>query len=135
MLPDKKVCIDCNEEKPIEEFYVFQGKYTSSYCKRCMKVRWKRRRANPETRLRDNQHMRDYLKMRRLNDPEFREREREYYRAYYRSHPKKCCNVLIKHHNDLKDDPERLTTAFIKKMSRCSCNIEVGIDENNAESI
>jgi hypothetical protein len=35
----------------------------------------------------------------------------------------KCCDILEKHHNDLKDDPERLTTDFIKKISRCNCKV------------
>ena len=32
-----------------------------------------------------------------------------------------CCKVLQSHAEILKDDPERLSTAFIKKMSKCDC--------------
>ena len=33
-----------------------------------------------------------------------------------------CCVVLKSHHEVLKDDPERLTTDFIKKLSQCDCD-------------
>jgi hypothetical protein len=33
-----------------------------------------------------------------------------------------CCKILKKHHDALKDDTERLSTEFIKKMSKCSCD-------------
>ena len=32
-----------------------------------------------------------------------------------------CCTILESHHNLLKDDPEHLSTAYIKKMSQCNC--------------
>lgn len=32
-----------------------------------------------------------------------------------------CAIALYNHHEDLKDDPERLTTEFIAKLSNCSC--------------
>lgn len=32
-----------------------------------------------------------------------------------------CCDVLKSHHTSLKDDPERLTTTFIKNLSNCGC--------------
>jgi DNA-directed RNA polymerase subunit RPC12/RpoP len=33
-----------------------------------------------------------------------------------------CCNILKEHHNQLKEDPERLSTEFIKSLSNCNCN-------------
>jgi len=33
-----------------------------------------------------------------------------------------CCVILESHHELLKYDPERLSTEFIKKMSRCVCD-------------
>jgi DNA-directed RNA polymerase subunit RPC12/RpoP len=33
-----------------------------------------------------------------------------------------CCRTLQDHHEALKEDPERLTTDFIKKLSRCECD-------------
>lgn len=40
-----------------------------------------------------------------------------------------CKSFLKKHHEDLKDDPERLTTGFLKELMGCSCGIsETGIE-------
>jgi diadenosine tetraphosphate (Ap4A) HIT family hydrolase len=36
-----------------------------------------------------------------------------------------CCVVLKSHAELLKDDPERLSTDFIKKMSQCDCKKQV----------
>jgi hypothetical protein len=36
-----------------------------------------------------------------------------------------CCTVLKSHAELLKDDPERLSTDFIKKMSKCDCKKQV----------
>jgi hypothetical protein len=33
-----------------------------------------------------------------------------------------CCNILYVHHELLKDDPNRLTTEFIKKITQCKCD-------------
>ena len=33
-----------------------------------------------------------------------------------------CCTILKKHRVLLKSDPERLSTDFIKKLSRCDCD-------------
>jgi hypothetical protein len=35
-----------------------------------------------------------------------------------------CCAILKDHHEKLKEDPERLTTNFIKKLSHCRCKIK-----------
>jgi hypothetical protein len=32
-----------------------------------------------------------------------------------------CCKILKSHKESLKDDPERLTTEFIKRVSKCEC--------------
>ena len=34
-----------------------------------------------------------------------------------------CCTILKKHYDLLKGDPERLSTEFIKKLSKCDCDI------------
>jgi hypothetical protein len=36
-----------------------------------------------------------------------------------------CCTILKSHAELLKDDPERLSTDFIKKMSKCDCKKQV----------
>lgn len=32
-----------------------------------------------------------------------------------------CCNILKQHHDLLRDDPDRLSTDFIKNLSGCAC--------------
>jgi hypothetical protein len=32
-----------------------------------------------------------------------------------------CCNIIKKHHDALRDDPERLSSEFIKELSGCRC--------------
>jgi hypothetical protein len=34
-----------------------------------------------------------------------------------------CKEILQQHHEDLKDDPERLSTKFIADVAGCSCRI------------
>ena len=46
----------------------------------------------------------------------------------HRKHPdiknhRSCALILLKHHEDLKDDPERLRTGFIAKLSGCACAV------------
>jgi hypothetical protein len=36
-----------------------------------------------------------------------------------------CCDILKSHHDLLKYDSERLSTDFIKKLSRCSCRTDM----------
>jgi hypothetical protein len=40
---------------------------------------------------------------------------------HYNRIPRSCCTILKKHAADLKDDPEHLTTDFIRGLSRCGC--------------
>jgi len=42
-----------------------------------------------------------------------------------------CAEILKQHHEDLKDDPERLSTEYIAKMARCSCPKKAGIKSTN----
>lgn len=36
-----------------------------------------------------------------------------------------CCSILKTHADILKDDPERLSTEFIKRLSKCNCEEDV----------
>jgi len=49
--------------------------------------------------------------------------------------PRGTCTVIAAHHEMLKDDPERLSTAFIQKMCRVDCKCKVnkptGGEEND----
>jgi hypothetical protein len=33
-----------------------------------------------------------------------------------------CCTILESHHRLLKNDPDRLSTEFIKNLSKCECD-------------
>ena len=35
---------------------------------------------------------------------------------------KKCRRIIKEHHEIMKDDPNRLTSAFLIKLTRCNCN-------------
>lgn len=49
-------------------------------------------------------------------------RNRRSYNPIKRVKKSSCCSILNQHHEILKNDPERLTTEFIKSLSRCECN-------------
>ena len=38
---------------------------------------------------------------------------------------RECMVILKKHHEDLKDDPDRLSTEFIARLSGCTCGMKV----------
>jgi hypothetical protein len=45
---------------------------------------------------------------------------------------KGCKRILLQHHEDLKHDPERLSTKFIADVAGCSCRIvKKKIEENS----
>jgi hypothetical protein len=56
----------------------------------------------------------------------YKEYRREYQREWRKTHTPSgldCCKILLDHHEDLKYDPEHLTTDFIKKLSKCECDM------------
>jgi hypothetical protein len=46
----------------------------------------------------------------------------------------KCRVQLRKHHEEMKDDPERLTTEFLARICRCECRA-LRDDDNEADRI
>jgi len=44
---------------------------------------------------------------------------------------KGCKKILQQHHNDLKDDPERLSTKFIADVAGCKCRLVIKKQEEN----
>jgi len=38
--------------------------------------------------------------------------------------PQTCCDFLRVHHDIYKDDPERLSTEFIKELMHCKCEVK-----------
>ena len=89
-----------------------------SWCKQCCSI-----------------YYNQYSKKKWKTDLEYRERRKEYFRRYmsnpenalrhykYNDH-KKACKLIQKHHDEMKDDPDRLTTAFIQRIVGTRCDIE-----------
>lgn len=78
----------------------------------------------------DCAHRRLYQRNRYHTDPEYRERHRILKRDRYRAaHPgytprrsRPVCVIIAEHHLALKDDPERLSTVFLKKLIGVDCD-------------
>ena len=76
-----------------------------------------------------NKYMKEYYRKRTTSDPEYKKNRLEKCKQYLRDHPeatgrkytKQICNIIKKHHNDMKNDPEHLTTDFIQKMVGIKC--------------
>jgi hypothetical protein len=117
-----KECSTCRETKPVSEFYKNKARSDGlqHQCKIC---------TNAVTNT--------YRKRRLKNDPEYRKRRNELQRlvhkkAYweikggnvkvYTSQKERVCKIIKEHHDDMKDDPEHLTTEFLKSLLRVDCN-------------
>lgn len=84
MLMNSKVCVTCEEEKPISEFNILRGKYIQSSCKKCIAL-------NTRNRYRTNEKYRkSIIEKNKL-------RASEYSRRYSRAHPE-----LVKEINRIK---------------------------------
>ena len=93
-----KRCSKCVIEKDESEFHTYNRKgktYTDSYCKTCKKkysIAW-------------------------FNRLSVKERA-----EYYSQHRgNKTCNIIKNHHEEMKDDPEHMTTEFIQKIVGRKC--------------
>jgi len=100
-----KTCRLCGVEKDISEYY-----------------------KNPQTRDNFRHECKTcckWMNHKYKNDPDYRKRNREYAKAYYRSkHPSTpswVCRIIQQHHEEMKDDPERLSTDFIQKIVGRKC--------------
>lgn len=89
-----KVCIDCGID------------ITGTKAKRCHDCSKTARREYAAIRYKAHQTARREYAAR------WYKAQREYAARWF------CCAVLNKHHEDLKDDPERLSTGFIKELSK-----------------
>lgn len=90
-------------------------KCTCGKCKTCCDRKWARE--NPERRAKINRKWIDshpdvkIKQLDKLNSPEVQEQ----------IHKRIVCNILKKHADDLKDDPERLSTAFLQDIIGIKC--------------
>ena len=75
-------------------------------------------RRNLEKREYFRKYMEEYDK-----NPEHKKRARERVKKlqHERGTTKSACTILKKHHEAMKDDPEHLTTEFIKKLIKVDC--------------
>ena len=48
----------------------------------------------------------------------------KHYNEHYNKN-KRGCNILKKHHEDMKDDPESLTTKFMRNLIRTKGNLKL----------
>lgn len=116
-----RTCPKCNTEKEDTEFYKNKkdanGKQT--VCKECQKVYAKdlyhsRVENEPDFRAKRNKYQCDYLRKKRraAGIPE---------RGIRGAYTGVICNMIKKHHEEQKDDPEHLTTEFMQKILGRRC--------------
>ena len=139
---DLKICSHCKQEKSISEFYKNRNSKDghTGQCKTCFSkyasFKWKN---DPEYRKKSNEHWKVYSKQRRAKDPEYRKKIYKAHEKYIKkrikvdpefsrhqtelSYKHKICKLIKKHHVDLKDDPEHLTTEFIQKLIGVKCDV------------
>jgi len=75
------------------------------------KKRWKKK--NPEKAK--ETHRRLYCEYWERNKDEINKKKREHRKEV-------VCDIIKKHHEDMKDDPESLTTEFIQKIVNIKCD-------------
>ena len=107
-MTETKTCKKCGEEKELSEFYYAQTAKDrlQQHCKACHK-----------------KGCAEYLRKRYNTDTEFRIKTRAYHKAYDYLHrySEETCNIIRHHHEEMKDDPERLSTEFIQTIVGRKC--------------
>ena len=98
-----KRCTKCGVEKDVSLFGKFYaGKDgRSSWCKTCI-----------------NSASKECVKARLRSDPKFKE---EYIIRLENLKRVATCNILKRHHDVMKDDPEHLTTEFLQDLIGIDC--------------
>lgn len=119
-----RTCIHCNVEQDDSEFYVSKADPNGKqvWCKSCQK----------------NYNLIRYQNAKK-NDPDFFKKRNEYQKQYARKQrrdaglPERCergtytgviCKILKEHHEELKDDPERLSSEFLQVILGRRCKNE-----------
>lgn len=114
-----KLCTKCNQLKDESEFPRQRNRYNYKlfdWCKGCWKEYLKTIRNTPKKQRKHSEpryekecpDLSQYLPLlkRRKDDG-----------AYHG-----VCKIICKHHEEMKDDPERLTTEFIQKIVKVKCD-------------
>jgi hypothetical protein len=114
-------CNKCGIEKEESEFHSSMLKQRNYSCKVCVKERYRERSRKLGNLVRGSDEYNAAMSKARRD-------------AYDRNHPLPLeinrsnrttnpCRILKIHHELLKDDPERLTTDFIKKICKSKCDV------------
>lgn len=102
-------------------------------CVRCYKREWRENNKDKiiERRRTYYQENKDILAEKgKLWQEENKDRWNEIQRKSIQKRNKNLtCNILKAHHEELKDDPERLSTDFINQLIGTKCNVEDDSDE------
>ena len=115
-----RTCLHCNVEKDDTEFYRSKKDATGiqSWCKDCQKTyannRYKSLATDPEYRKKLNAYQSERLRKIRREQGVPERGVRGVYTGV-------ICNMIKKHHEELKEDPEHLTTEFMQKMLGRKC--------------
>lgn len=113
-----KICSKCKIEQSTSEFYkrATTNDGLAQWCKSCrskyFKKRWKE---DPAFRKRQIKYTNEYIKKRKQEDREFAKNYNELVYKY------QICKIIRNHHEELKDDPEHLTTEFIQSIMGVKC--------------
>lgn len=136
---DIRVCAICKIEKPLSEFHKdSHHKYCGGhqyYCKSCRSARPPRK--SPQTakmricnKCRVEKPVTEFYSRKR--DGIFHvckkcERELHEYKKVENPKPRgrkptAVCNIIKRHHEEMREDPEHLSTDFLKKLLRVNCD-------------
>lgn len=118
----KEMCKTCYSRKYREEHPERQKrdrecskKYAKEHPDKIKKWRREWQRKNPD---KVREHQRRY----REKHPEVKIKALNYLKKHEKDiHKKQVCRILKKHAEDLKDDPERLSTEFLQKIIGIKC--------------
>jgi len=138
----EKCCTQCGIKKPI----IAKGLCSSCYSKQWLKDnpekhelrKIKQKEKAREWKLKNPEKTQEYIKNWRINNPErYKELRKAQNLRYLERHPEKkaeslknlnerinklrTCNILKKHAEEMKDDPEHLSTKFLQKLIGINC--------------
>jgi hypothetical protein len=129
-----KVCSKCKIERPVSEFSKCKREKDGLqyHCKYCQNPRKTARRTHQFRSINGEKKCSKCFKI--LSTENFYKNHqcfdglhpwcKECYKIYVRNRPsegRSCRKILLKHHEDLKHDPERLSTKFIADVVGCRC--------------
>jgi len=112
------VCLECG----VDEIWA------KGLCRSCYGREWyknnteKVRQTNKEWKQQNKEKHKEHSKRYYENN---KEKVAKYRKNHYKKRPKsgsQICKIIKKHHDDMKDDPESMSTEFIQKMIGVDCD-------------